>query len=469
MNVRRTFWAIIVLTLLAVVIDLPRIPIKFDVGGWKVDTVIAGPNLDLTSLGVPIKRELEVRQGLDLQGGTQVVLELDMTKIDKSEQQAAADAAVSVLENRVNFTGATEAVVQPARVGNDYRVLVELPGVSDTEQAVALVGQTAQLEFREFVDPASAAGSIPTMENTKATGLGGDDLKSAVVDTQNPTSPMVAITFTPEGAKKFSDLTNRLVGQPLAVFLDNVPLTAPTVQSVIRDGRAVINGSFTIESAKQLALQLSAGALPVPIKVVEQRTIGATLGQDSVDKSLVAGSLGLVLVMLYMLLNYRKLGLVADIALILYTLFSLALIIWIPITLTLAGIAGLILSIGMAVDANILIFERLREELRRGSKIRAAIEIGFDRAWPSIRDSNISTLITCIILYLFGTGTVRGFALTLGLGVLVSMFTAVVVTRTFLRLLYGGGRFGSQKAKFNPQLSRYQSARHSTASTQGSA
>ena len=469
MNVRRTFWAIIVLTLLAIVIDMPRVPIKFDLAGWKVDTVIAGPDLDLTGIGISAQRELDVRQGLDLQGGTQVVLELDMSKIAASEQQAAADAAVSVLENRVNFTGATEAVVQPARVGDDYRILVELPGVSDTDQAVALVGQTAQLEFREFADPAAAVGSIPTLENTKPTGLGGDDLQSAVVDTQNPTSPMVAITFTSEGAAKFADLTTRLVGQPLAVFLDNVPLTAPTVQNAIMDGRAVINGSFTIETAKQLALQLSAGALPVPIEVVEQRTIGATLGQDSVSKSLVAGSIGLLLVMLYMLLNYRKLGLVADMALVLYTLFSLALIIWIPITLTLAGIAGLILSIGMAVDANILIFERLREELRRGSKMRAAIEIGFDRAWPSIRDSNIATIITCVILYLFGTGTVRGFALTLGLGVLVSMFTAVVVTRTFLRLMYGSDRFKAKKVKPNAQLSRYQSARQSQMSTQGSA
>ena len=469
MNVRRTFWAIIVLTLLAIVIDMPRVPIKFELGGWKVDTVIAGPDLDLTGIGISAQRELDVRQGLDLQGGTQVVLELDMSNIASSEQQAAADAAVSVLENRVNFTGATEAVVQPARVGDDYRILVELPGVSDTDQAVALVGQTAQLEFREFIDPATAAGSIPTLENTQSTGLGGDDLQSAVVDTQNPTSPMVAITFTSEGATKFADLTTRLVGQPLAVFLDNVPLTAPTVQNAIMDGRAVINGSFTIETAKQLALQLSAGALPVPIKVVEQRTIGATLGQDSVSKSLVAGSIGLLLVMLYMLLNYRKLGLVADMALVLYTLFSLALIIWIPITLTLAGIAGLILSIGMAVDANILIFERLREELRRGSKMRAAIEIGFDRAWPSIRDSNIATMITCAILYLFGTGTVRGFALTLGLGVLVSMFTAVVVTRTFLRLMYGSDRFKAKKVKPNAQLSRYQSARRAQMSTQGSA
>ena len=438
MNVRRTFWAIIVLTLLAIVIDMPRVPIKFELGGWKVDTVIAGPDLDLTGIGISAQRELDVRQGLDLQGGTQVVLELDMSNIASSEQQAAADAAVSVLENRVNFTGATEAVVQPARVGDDYRILVELPGVSDTDQAVALVGQTAQLEFREFIDPATAAGSIPTLENTQSTGLGGDDLQSAVVDTQNPTSPMVAITFTSEGATKFADLTTRLVGQPLAVFLDNVPLTAPTVQNAIMDGRAVINGSFTIETAKQLALQLSAGALPVPIKVVEQRTIGATLGQDSVSKSLVAGSIGLLLVMLYMLLNYRKLGLVADMALVLYTLFSLALIIWIPITLTLAGIAGLILSIGMAVDANILIFERLREELRRGSKMRAAIEIGFDRAWPSIRDSNIAALITSAILFwfgnTFGATIVKGFSLTLAIGVVISLFSSLYITRTLLAL-----------------------------------
>jgi protein-export membrane protein SecD len=228
------------------------------------------------------------------------------------------------------------------------------------------------------------------------------------------------------------------VGKPLPVFLDNQVLTAPTVSQAITNGQGIISGMGNAEAARQLALQLSAGALPVPIHVIEQQTIGATLGRESINRSLAAGAVGLVLVMLFMLLSYRRLGLIADLALVLYTLFSLALVKWIPVTLTLSGIAGFILSIGMAVDANILIFERFKEESRRGNKLRAALEIGFQRAWPSIRDSNISTLITCGILYLFGSGTVRGFALTLALGVAVSLFTAVVVTRTFLRMVYGG-------------------------------
>jgi preprotein translocase subunit SecD len=459
MNVRKAFWGIMILAVVAMIIDLPRIPVKFELGSWKVDTVVEAPTLDLTALGIPVRRELEIKQGLDLQGGTQVVLRLDMSDVPANERSTAAASAVSVLENRVNYTGATEAVVQPALAGSEYRVLVELPGVQNTEQAVALIGQTAQLEFRELLNPADAASGFITMENTKATGLNGEDLESAVVDaTTNPLAPQIAITFTSEGSAKFAELTSRLMGQPLPIFLDDVLLTAPAVQNVISNGQAVINGSFTVESARQLALQLSAGALPVPIEVVEQRTIGATLGQDSVERSLIAGGIGLLLVILFMALNYGKLGWVANAALVLYTLFTIAMIKWIPITLTLAGIAGLVLSIGMAVDANILIFERLREELRRGSKMRVALEIGFNRAWPSIRDSNIATMITCLILYTFGTGTVRGFALTLGLGVMISMFTAVFVTRTFMRMMYGGWQTTPARKAPNTTLARYRSA-----------
>lgn len=451
MKTRTLLWVIIALTLVALVIDWPKVPVKFTLGSWEVNTVLAGPDLDLSRFGIPVKRELNIKQGLDLQGGTEVSLNLDMSKIAPSDRQSASDAAVSVLQNRVNYTGATEAVVQPARVGNDWRVIVELPGVKDTDQAVQLIGETAQLEFRELINP-SDTSTYPTMDNTVSTGLTGKDLQHAVVDTTG-TSPAVDITFTSEGAKKFGDLTTRLVGKPLPVFLDDQLLTAPTVNQAITDGNGVISGSFTADTAKQLALQLSAGALPVPIQVVEQRTIGATLGQESISRSLVAGVIGLSLVMLFMALSYRKLGLVADVALLLYAMFTLALFKWIPVTLTLSGIAGFVLSIGMAVDANILIFERLKEELRRGNKIRAAIEIGFKRAWPSIRDSNVSTLITCGILYVFGSGTVRGFALTLALGVAVSLFTAVMVTRTFLRVLY------APKISFRPAANMRSAAR----------
>lgn len=438
MSTRKKFWLIIALTLVSVAIAIPNIPLKFNLGPWSIDQTITSPDLDLTALGIPWVKEIKIHRGLDLQGGTQVILSLDMSDIEPSQRQTASDAAVAVLENRVNATGATEAVVQPARAGDEYRIIVELPGVANTQEAVDLVGQTARLEFRRLADPTNEAAKLyPMMENTLPTGLGGNDLKSATVDTTQGVEPTVAIVFTDEGKTKFAQLTAELIGQPLAIFLDDTAIAAPTVQTAIYDGRAIINGGFTVQTAKQLATQLSAGALPVSIEVVGQRTIGATLGQESINQSMVAAAVGIALVMLFMVLNYGKLGLVANLALALYALFNIAVIKWIPITLTMAGIAGLILAIGMAVDANILIFERMREELRRGNKFRAALEIGFNRAWPSIRDSNVSSMITCAILYLFGTGMVRGFALTLGLGVLISMFTAVFVTRTILRMIYG--------------------------------
>ena len=231
-------------------------------------------------------------------------------------------------------------------------------------------------------------------------------------------------------------LATKSIGKPLAIFLDDQLVTAPTVQSVISDGRAIISGNFTADEAKKLTIQLNAGALPIPIHIIEQRNIGATLGVESIHKSLLAAAVGLVVIWLFMLVNYGLKGLLANIALIVYILISLAIIKLIPITLTLAGIAGLILSIGMAVDANILIFERMKEELRWGRPLKAAVELGFHRAWTSVRDSNASSLITAGLLFWFGTGSVRGFALTLTVGILVSLFTSITVTRTLLRLVY---------------------------------
>ncbi len=247
--------------------------------------------------------------------------------------------------------------------------------------------------------------------------------------------------FTSEGAKKFAEITRRNIGKQLPIFLDEEPIQAPVVQTEIIGGNAVITGSYTAEQAKSLSIQLNAGALPVPIKILEQRSIGASLGQQSINKSIVAGVVGLSLVILYMCFYYGFLGVLADLALLVYALITLAifktgLFILPPVTLTLAGIAGFILSIGMAVDANILIFERMKEEKRLGNSPRMALDLGFKRAWSSIRDSNISSLITAGILYFLGTGLIKGFALTLAIGVLVSMFTAVTVTRTLLRLTF---------------------------------
>lgn len=416
---RRVFIIIVLLTLLAAYIDLPgKYQPKIQVG--------------------PFKKEFTTKFGLDLSGGTQLVLDAAMKDIPSADRASALESAKQVIERRVNFFGVTEPVVQTATSQNSYRIIVELPGISDVNQAIALIGQTAQLEFREVVDPAASQSA------TLATGVTGKDLKRAQV-TFDTTSgkPQVAIEFNSEGAKKFAEITKRLVGKPLAIFLDGLPITSPVVKQEITDGSAVINGQFTPEEAKALALQLNAGALPVPVTVVQKETVGATLGASSVAKSITAGVVGLTIVALFMVAQYGVLGLFADMALIVYGLLTFAIFRWIPITLTLPGIAGFILSMGMAVDSNILIFERFKEEKRAGRPWKVAMEMGFGKAWDSIRDANFTTLITCVILYnpgnwqfLPSSGMVRGFAVTLFIGVLTSLFTGIVVTRTFIRVMY---------------------------------
>lgn len=435
--------AIIVLSLLAIIVDWPTVPVKFNLGPLKVNTTLSSPSIDLSFVGIPLRRESGLKLGLDLQGGTRLVLQADMSLVDSKDRDSALDSVKTVIERRVNLFGVSEPLVQSSKVGGDYRVIAELPGVKDVNQAKELVGKTAQLKFREYIDPnmVASASAVPSINNTKDTGVTGSDLKSARVDYAGSGSnaagqPVVAFTLTSDGAKKFSELTTRLVNKPLAVFLDEQLVTAPTVQSPITDGNGIISGSFTVDSAKKLAVQLNAGALRVPVKVVEERTIGASLGQESINKSLLAGIIGLLIVGFFMIFYYGLPGLLASAALIFYSLYTIALFRLIPVTLTLAGIAGFILSIGMAVDANVLIFERMREEERSGKNRSSSIEIGFARAWSSIRDSNISSLITAGILYWFGTGSVRGFALTLALGIVVSMFTAITLTRNFLRIFY---------------------------------
>jgi len=333
-------------------------------------------------------------------------------------------------------------------------VIVELPGIADVEQALTLIGQTAKLEFREFTkegqESTESGFLFPTLTNTQSVDLSGKDLKKAALSfNSNNGEPEVTIEFTSEGGKKFADITKRLIGKPLAIFLDDTPLTWPTVTVEITDGSAIISGGFTYDQAKRLALQLNAGALPVPVSVVEKRIVGATRGADSIAKSVRAGCIGLGIVALFMILKYGWLGLYADFALVVYGLLTLALYRIIPITLTLPGIAGFILSIGMAVDSNILIFERFKEELRKGKPWQIAMELGFGKAWESIRDANFTTIITSIILFnpgnwdfLPSSGLIRGFAATLFLGVLISLFTGIVVTRTFIRVLYRGPKGG---------------------------
>ncbi len=401
------------------------------------------------------------KKGLDLEGGTSVTLRADMKSIPSAQRDNALASAKEVIERRINFLGVSEPLVQTSKVNKDYRIIVEIPGVTDVNQAVKLVGTTAKLTFWEpgaaQKDASSPSAKLSLEEtikaattsgvplgiiqllgpNAKQTNLTGSDLKQATAGF-DPTSgkPQVELIFTSAGAKKFGEITKRNVGNVVAIALDNQVIEAPRVNQAIFGGNAVITGSFTTEQAKQLQIQLNAGALPVSLSVLEQRAIGASLGQASLEKSLIAGILGFVVIVLFMIFMYGRLGIIASIALAIYTLLVLSLFKLIPVTLTLAGIAGFILSIGIAVDANILIFERMKEEFRRGRSLESAIDLGFSRAWLSIRDSNVASLITSAILFYFGTGIIRGFALTLALGVLVSMFSAIFVTRTLLRVFY---------------------------------
>lgn len=360
--------------------------------------------------------------GLDLQGGVHLSYQAD------TKDKDAVEAVRSNIERRINLFGSTEPIIQTAKVGDQWRLIVELPGISDVNKAISVIGATAQLDFREskVATPSADADFIPT-------GLTGKDLRRADVDFgQGSTS--IKLAFTSEGAKKFEEATKRNIGKRIAIYLDDKFLQAPVVQNIISDGNAVITGGFSLAQAKEYVLQLNAGALPIPIKIIEQRTVGASLGSDSIKKSIVAGVIGFLMVVWFMLGNYGRKGIVASIALVIYVLIFLTIARLMPMTLTMAGIAGLVLSVGMAVDANILIFERIKEEISWGRPKNAALELGFHRAWSSIRDSNMSSIITASILFSFGTGSVRGFALTMIVGIVISLFTAIMVTQTLLKL-----------------------------------
>lgn len=466
MNRRNTNWLILIIFLLALAlwVDFSKqisLPNPFN------------PNQNLFS------RNVETRLGLDLRGGLQTLLEADLPA---NSSVSSEDLSITrqILESRANALGVSEVLMQTA---GERRIVAEFPGVSNPEEVVASLQQTGLLEFVDMgttpVDPgtvirtdfaqsdttdAGSATATPEATTTAdpnqptATAVPGEptpvagqeapvyhtvmtgaDLKEAHVSANQTGQPAVSFTLSTEGTKVFSDYTSTHTQQYLGIVLDKTVISAPIVNSPITDGQGIIEGGFTAQSANDLAIQLRYGSLPVPVKVVESRTIGATLGEESVRKSLMAGMIGLGVVILFMLLYYRLPGFIADLALITYAILSLALFKFIPVVLTLPGIAGFILSIGMAVDANILIFERLKEELRAGRNLRQAIDLGWSRAWPSIRDSNTSTLITCLILYVFGNtfgaSMVKGFSITLALGVIMSLFTAIIVTRTFLHTL----------------------------------
>jgi len=443
MKPRRLFWLIIALTLLAIFIDLPRsFRLKLEVPktNIKIDREISRPALDFKIGKLRFYRDLEVKKGIDLAGGTHLLFVADMSRVKEEDRSSALEAVKNNIERRINLFGVSEPLVQTSKFKDEYRLIVELPGITDINQAIELIGQTAQLDFRELPQDATTAASFADFKPTELTGK--DLTRSRIEFDSNTGKPVVSLEFSEEGGEKFAKITKRNIGRPLAIFLDEIPLTAPVVKEEITAGKAVISGDFTLDEAKKLSIQLNAGALPVPIKIVEQRNVGASLGEESVRKSIQAGMIGLLMVALFMIVYYGYLGFLATCGLVIYGLLTLALYKLIPVTLTLPGIAGFLLSIGMAVDSNILIFERMKEEIWAGKPKQLAMELGFGRAWDSIRDANVCTLITCFVLFnpfnwgfLNASGMVRGFALTLGLGVGLSLFTGIVVTRTILRVL----------------------------------
>lgn len=407
-------------------------------GHWHAPVLSSVPWLNKYKDGAVITN---LKLGLDLRGGSQLLLQALPSKAVPEITPEVMRGVETVINNRVNSLGVSETVVQ--RAGAD-RLIVELPGVKDPQQAKDRIGTTAMLEFKEL---ASTPDGRPEWRDV---GLTGAEFKHAQGVPMGGTAVWrILFEFKPEGAKKFGELTSRLVGRQIGIFLDGLPTERGpdgrplpveqyrgiTVREPILAGNGEITGNFSKDQAVDLAVKLNAGALPVPVKILQERTVGATLGQDSIQKSLVAGLVGIALVMLFMVSIYGVAGLVADTALILYTLTTMAIFQAIPVTLTLAGIAGFILSIGMAVDANILIFERTKEELKAGKTLYVAIETGFSRAFSAIFDSNVNSLIACSVLMLFGTSIVKGFAVTLAIGVAVSMFTAITASRELLHLL----------------------------------
>lgn len=431
---------IVFLTLVAIYISLPKeLPVRFSIGSIAVDEKVVRGDLNVNVGKFSLRRNFDLVLGLDLAGGSHLVFEADTTSISGDQKKKALESLRDVIERRVNLFGVSEPNVQLSSFEGKDRILVELPGIRDTNQAVEIIGRTAQLVFAE-AGTEDKPGIFPT-------DLTGGNLKRADV-TFDTTSgkPVVSLEFTAEGAEKFAKLTEKNVGKPLAILLDDAVVSAPIVQDKITGGTAQISGDFTLEEAKNLSLLLNGGALPISINLVEERTVGATLGAESVEKSVVAGLVGLTMVLLFMILSYGKLGLVADLALLVFGFFTLALYKLLPVVLTLPGIAGFLLSVGMAVDSNILIFERFKEERVRRNFVNA-LEVSFGRAWDSIRDANIATLVTAFVLanpfdfsFLHTSGPVRGFAITLALGIAISMFTGIVVSRNFLRVFLKEGK-----------------------------
>ena len=401
--------------------------------------------------------------GLDLSGGTQLVYRADVSAIPAEDISDSMAALRDTIERRVNLFGVSEPIVQTELGGTisgspEQRLIVELPGVTDTESAIRMIGQTPVMEFRLRKDGVTPTATSTVNDVFDPAVITGKDIKSALLvfgqGSASLGAPQVQLTFTDAGAQKFADLTGHNVGKVFGIFIDGQPISQPVIREAIPDGTAIISGNFTAQSAKELARNINYGALPLPIEIIGTQTIASTLGDLAVKAGIYAGLLAVLIVMLFMMLWYRVPGIMASLALSIYIALMLAIFMYVPVTLTSAGIAGFILSIGMAVDANILIFARTKEELRSGKTVAQSIHDGFSRAWPSIRDSNTSSMITAFILFWFGTSLIKGFALVFGIGVLVSMFTAISISRTFLQAAASNGKGRVAKFLFGSGITR---------------
>jgi len=432
------------MVLICILINFPKqLPLKIHLGKINWEHTLYRPELNLGKF--TLNKNVDLKYGLDLAGGSSLLFDIDTSKIPSGGLSNALESLKSNIERRINLFGVSETSVQINKQQDKYRLQIDLPGVENINDAIKLIGTTAQLNFYGVIDDtlfAQATSSAEFQKSIKDTGLNGSHLiQSSVQINSNNSQPEVSLDFNEEGTKLFAQATKEYLNKRITILLDNQVLTAPTVNSIITEGKASISGSFDSKSAKELAVQLNAGALPLPISIIQQSQVGATLGQDSLNKGILAGLVGLALVALFMIANYGKVGLIADVGLVIYALITLTLYRLIPVTLTFPGIVGFILSIGMAVDSNILIFERLKEETRLGKDWNMALETAFGRAWDSIKDANTCTIITGFILFnpfnwsfLSTSGMIRGFAVTLILGIFVGIFTGVFVTRNLLRV-----------------------------------
>ncbi|PJE63050.1 protein translocase subunit SecD [Candidatus Roizmanbacteria bacterium CG10_big_fil_rev_8_21_14_0_10_39_6] len=440
---KNTLSTIILVSLFFLWFSLP--PFSVRIPPMNKSTTIKPKTIRVPFLKKEINVSLPIRLGLDLQGGSRLVFLLDTANINKENIPDAVSAARDIIERRINFFGVNEPQLSLLKGGNVYKIAVELPGVKDPTKTAKTIGQTAQLGFstykEEVVKQGTQSATIPTFLPTKLTGAYLK--KASLVFDQKSGSPQVGIQFNKEGARLFAEITKNNKKKPLAIFLDNQLLTAPVVQDEIKDGNAVISGSFKVEEAKTLVNQLNAGALPVPVRLLEQKTIEPTLGKENVQKSLIAGVVGLLSVVVFMLVLYGKNGILATISLFLYALYSVFIFQISGIVMTLSGVAGFLLSIGMAVDSNILIYERIKEEKIRTKDVALATKLGFNNALKAIKQANTNTLLIAGVLFnpfnlsfLPISGSVRGFSLTLAIGVVLSLLTGVFVVKNILWHVY---------------------------------